>query len=99
MTNDKRKMENENISKYLPDRLSHTRSIMVATAWPPPMQSVINAVPRPRRSSSSIAVPRSIALGPPLGATGAMLLGTAIDVDLFGIDAEVAHSLHRHDGE
>ena len=44
-----------------------TRSTMVAIPCPPPMHIVMSAVALPLRSSSSIAVPRSIAPVAPRG--------------------------------
>ena len=65
--------------------------MMVAVPMPPPMHSVTSAVALLVRSSSSSTVPKiiapvapsgwpsAIALGHPLGATGAMILGTVLD--------------------
>jgi hypothetical protein len=47
--------------------LAQTRSMIVAVPMPPPMHSVISAVPLPVRSSSSSAVPRIIAPVAPSG--------------------------------
>src|SRR5690606_21689869 len=48
-------------------RSPQTRSMMVAVPMPPPMQSVTSAVPLPVRSSSSSAVPSSMAPVAPRG--------------------------------
>jgi len=77
--------------------MAHILSMIVAMPWPPPMHMVMSAVCLPLRSSSSSAVPSSIAPVAPNGWPERDR--AAVNVDQIGIDFERPSRLQHDAGE